>query len=130
LEIAHDLQALVPTPFEFGGDNSIVGIHRIILTRGARSLKAGLLQSEFKMAAFFRTLHAPRLDGAEGRFDPMRLQPRHDFSAHSLINPEGAKRDARVGSVIEMGASAMIARDIAVGPAIGDVQFPPAMAAA
>src|SRR5262245_33164820 len=46
LDSLHRLQCLVPTPLQFSGDQTIVGIYRIVLPMGMGGLVASLLQRE------------------------------------------------------------------------------------
>src|SRR5262249_1111610 len=57
-DVADGPKAIIPTPFEFGCDDPIIRVHRIILAGRTRRFVARLLQSQLKVSALFHLLAA------------------------------------------------------------------------
>lgn len=74
LQIAHDRQPVVPSLFQLGGDEAIIGIDGIILAARPPYLVASLLQRQFDLAAFVFVRTAARSPRGECRLDTERLQ--------------------------------------------------------
>ena len=124
------LQALVPAPLEFARDQPVVGIDGVILPSSVRSLETRLLERQLDLPALLGVLASTFLKSRQSRFDAQRLNALDDFGGDRGIDAKTAEGDAALRPVVEEGALAVIARDVALRSAVSDMQLAPAMAAA
>jgi hypothetical protein len=92
--------------------------------------EACLLKRQFDLSLLRTGIERARGDRVQRGFHTERLQQPNDLASDGLIDPQRAKRDARVRPVIDHGAATMVTAGVAVGAAVGDMQLAPAMAAA
>src|SRR5512146_631419 len=124
------LQALVPTPLEFARHQPVVGIDGVILPSSMPGLKARLLERELDLSALLGVFLSTLLKSCQSRFDAERLDALDDLGGDCGVDAKTAETDAALGPMVDGGAPAVIARDVALRSAVGDMQPPPAMAAA
>ena len=123
-------QALVPAPLEFARDQTVVGIDGVILPSSVHSLETRLLERQLDLSMLLAVFASSRLKSRQGRFDAERLNALHDLGGDCGVDAKTAEANAALGPVVDGSASAVIARDIALRSAVGDMQLPTAMAAA
>ena len=119
------LQALVPTPLELARDQPVVGIDGVILPSRVSGLKTRLLERQFHLSALLGVLASTSLKRRQRRFDAERLDALDHFGGDGGVDAKTAEGDAALRPVVEGSALAVIARDIALRPAVGDVQLRP-----
>ena len=124
------LQARVPTPLEFTRDQPIVGIDGVILPSSVHGLETRLLERQLDLSMLLAVFASSRLKSRQRRFDAERLNALDDLGGDCGIDAKTAEANAALGPVVDGSAPAVIARDVALRSAVGDMQLAPAMAAA
>src|SRR6202795_4836247 len=122
-------QALVPTPLQFSGNQSVVGIDGVILPSGVRRFETRQLDRQFDLPALLGVFAPARLQSRQRRLDAQRLNTLDHLRGNRAVDTKTAEGDAALHAVVDQGSSAVIARDVTLGPAVGDVQLASAVAA-
>src|SRR5271169_1326676 len=122
-------QALVPTPLQFSGNQSVVGIDGVILPSGVRRFETRLLDRQFDLPALLGVFAPARPQSRQRRLDAQRLNTLDHLRGNRTVDTKTAEGDAALHAVVDQGSSAVIARDVTFGPAVGDVQLASAVAA-
>jgi hypothetical protein len=99
-ELTHGNKRLVPTPFEFAGDQAIIRINGVILPAGKRRLVTRLLECKLQLAALLGSLRLADLGRFESGLNAERLQEPHDLRTNCLINPQAAEGDAAIPAMV------------------------------
>src|ERR1700722_7107505 len=122
-------QALVPTPLQFSGNQSVVGIDGVILPSGVRRFETRLLDRPFDLPPLLGVFAPARPQSRQRRLDAQRLNTLDHLRGNRTVDTKTAEGDAALHAVVDQGSSAVIARDVTFGPAVGDVQLASAVAA-
>ena len=118
-----------PTPLQFSGNQSVVGIDRVILPSGVRRFETRLLDRQFDLPALLGVFAPARLQSRQRCLDAQRLNTLDHLRGNRTVDTKAAEGDAALHAVVDQGSSAVIARDVTLGPAVGDVQLASAVAA-
>src|ERR1700761_3739188 len=105
------------------GNQSVVGIDGVILPSGVRRFETRLLDRQFDLPAPLGVFAPARLQSRQRRLDAQRLNALDHLRGNRTVDTKTAEGYAALHSVVDQGSSAVIARDVALGPAIGDVQL-------
>jgi len=70
------LQALVPTPLQFAGDQPVIGVDSVILPSSVCGLETRLLERQFDLSALVGVFASARLKSRQRRFDAESVQRR------------------------------------------------------
>ena len=121
---------LFSAPLQLGCDQAVVGIDGVILPPRQPRLVARLGEGEFGLPMDLGIVGRAGIDRMQSGLDPQRCKHSQQFRRYGRVDPQPAKRNAALRSVVEMRAAAMISHAVPGRAAVGDVQSPPAMAAA
>ena len=88
------LQALVPTPLQFAGDQPVVGIDSVILPSSVRGLETRLLERQFDLSALLAIFASAHLKSRQRRFDAERLNALDHLGGDRGVDAKTAEGDA------------------------------------
>src|SRR5271169_1457820 len=87
------------------------------------------LDRQFDLPALLGVFAPARPQSRQRRLDAQRLNTLDHFRGNRTVDTKTAEGDAALHAVVDQGSSAVIARDVTFGPAVGDVQLASAVAA-
>jgi hypothetical protein len=85
------LQAFVPAPLQFAGDQPVVGIDSVILPSSVRSLETSLLEREVDLSALLGVFASTFLKSRQRRFDAERLNALDDLAGDCGVDAKTAE---------------------------------------
>ena len=100
------LQALVPTPLQFAGDQPVIRVDSVILPSSVCGLETRLLERQFDLSALVDVFASARLKSRQRRFDAERLYALDDLAADRGVNAKTAKGDAALRPMVDGSAPA------------------------
>src|SRR5271163_4690488 len=87
-------QALVPTPLQFSGNQSVVGIDGVILPSGVRRFETRLLDRQFNLPALLGVFAPARPQSRQRRLDAQRLNTLDHLRGNRTVDTKTAEGDA------------------------------------
>ena len=130
LQVTQLNQLLVPASLQFAGNQTIIGVDRIILPTRPGSLVLGLLDSVLDLLALVVLVLVLGLHRGQCGFDPKGLQAVQHFLSDDAIDPHPAEADAIVDGFGAERAFAGISLRIATFTGVLNVQSAAAARAA
>src|ERR1700730_13489560 len=109
LEPDHRSKAFVPAPLQFGGNESVVGVHSMVLALCVPDFEAGLLQSEFDLTLLLFAQVAVRFNSLQRCLYAEWCDDLQELGSHCLINTPRAERDALVAFACVVPSATQIA---------------------
>src|SRR4029453_6169025 len=125
----HPGEHLIPPLFERGGDKSMLGLDGVVLPPCPLGLVTCLAELQFDGLTDGHPPLDAGLSKPTGRFDGPRRDDPQDLAPDRFIDPQSPEGDTAVGTMIERGPSAAVARDKPTDAGVADVQPTPAVPA-